>query len=93
MANRPGDAAPLPVELEAQDELGTIKSVHLIQPYEETFYREMIQPISAGKKVPWDRFLPLVPGGTSKYRDPVAGYRDTMPTEEEVERPAAEYYG
>ncbi len=64
-----GDAAPLPLAFEAQDELGTIKAVHLIDPYEETFYKEMVKPVSAGKKVPWDRFLPVVPGGTSRYRD------------------------
>ena len=69
VTGRDGDVLPLPVELEARDELGTIKSVHLIRPYEEIFYKEIIQPISTGKKVPWDRFLPLVPGGTSKYRD------------------------
>ncbi len=60
--------SPLPIALQDQDELGTIQSVHLIESYEETFRRQMIEPILAGKKVPWDRFLPVVPGGTSKYR-------------------------
>ncbi len=68
-ADGPADPVSPPVELEPKDQLGTIKSVHLIRPYEETFYKEMIQPTSTGKKVPWDRFLPVVPGGTSKYRD------------------------
>jgi pyruvate-ferredoxin/flavodoxin oxidoreductase len=63
------EVAPVPVALEEKDELGTIKSVHMIHSYEETFHKEIIQPISSGKKVPWDRFLPLVPAGTSKYRD------------------------
>src|SRR4030067_3250931 len=29
----------------------------------------MVKPILDGKKVPWDRFLPIVPAGTSRYRD------------------------
>ena len=29
----------------------------------------MVKPIMAGKKVPWDRFIPVVPSGTSQYKD------------------------
>ncbi len=62
-------AAGLPVVFDEGDELGTIKPIPLMENYEETFYKEMIKPISDGEKVPWDRFLPVVPAGTSKYRD------------------------
>jgi len=64
----PGSAG-LHTELTEKDELGTIKPPNLWGDYEELFHREMVQPISEGRKVPWDRFLPVVPGGTSKYRD------------------------
>lgn len=62
-------ASGLPVALSEKDELGTIKPVNLLDGYEEKFYQEMVKPVSAGIKVPWDRFLPIVPAGTSKYRD------------------------
>lgn len=64
----PGTAG-LPVVMSPKDELGTIKPMNLIDNYEELFYQQMVKPISEGKKVPWDRFLPLVPAGTSRYRD------------------------
>lgn len=64
----PGSAG-LHAELTEKDELGAIKPPNLWDNYEEHFHREMVQPISEGKKVPWDRFLPVVPAGTSKYRD------------------------
>ncbi|MDY0040160.1 MAG: thiamine pyrophosphate-dependent enzyme, partial [Desulforhabdus sp.] len=62
-------AAGLPVVLTDKDELGTIKPVNLTDHYEQRFYEEMVKPVSDGIKVPWDRFLPIVPAGTSKYRD------------------------
>lgn len=62
-------AAGLPVALTPKDELGVIKAVNLYEDYQDTFYREMVKPVSEGRKVPWDRFLPVVPGGTSRYRD------------------------
>ena len=62
-------SAGLPVVMTEKDQLGSIKPVNLIENYQETFYQEMVQPISEGKKVPWDRFLPVVPAGTSRYRD------------------------
>jgi len=62
-------AAGLPVVLTEKDELGTIKPVNLMDRYEQRFYDEMVKPVSDGVKVPWDRFLPIVPAGTSKYRD------------------------
>lgn len=62
-------AAGLPVVLTEKDELGTIKPVNLMNHYEEKFYEEMVKPVSGGIKVPWDRFLPIVPAGTSRYRD------------------------
>jgi pyruvate/2-oxoacid:ferredoxin oxidoreductase beta subunit/Pyruvate/2-oxoacid:ferredoxin oxidoreductase delta subunit len=52
-----------------KDELGAIKPVNLIERYEEKFVEAMVKPISEGRKVPWDQFLPVVPAGTSKYRD------------------------
>jgi len=64
----PGTAG-LPVGITDKDDLGAIKPVNLIENYQETFYNEMVKPISEGRKVPWDRFLPVVPAGTSKYRD------------------------
>jgi pyruvate-ferredoxin/flavodoxin oxidoreductase len=66
---QPFRAAGLPVVMKEKDELGTIKSVNLIENYREVFYEEMVKPISEGRKVPWDRFLPLVPAATSRYRD------------------------
>ncbi len=62
-------SAGLFAELTEKDELGTIKPPNLWDDYEKFFYKEMVQPISEGRKVPWDHFLPVVPGGTSKYRD------------------------
>jgi pyruvate-ferredoxin/flavodoxin oxidoreductase len=62
-------AAGLYTSLKAKDELGAIKPVNIMDRYRDTFYHDMVKPISEGKKVPWDRFLPVVPAGTSKYRD------------------------
>jgi pyruvate-ferredoxin/flavodoxin oxidoreductase len=62
-------AAGLRVELTEKDEMGSIKPVNLVPDYQEVFYQEMIKPTLEGKKVPWDRFLPIVPAGTSRYRD------------------------
>jgi pyruvate-ferredoxin/flavodoxin oxidoreductase len=62
-------AAGLPVVMTAKDEMGTIKPVNLIDNYRETFFEEMVKPITEGRKVPWDRYLPVVPAATSRYRD------------------------
>jgi len=62
-------AAGLRVVLSEKDDMGTIKPVNLMPDYQQTFYREMVEPILEGKKVPWDRFLPIVPAATSRYRD------------------------
>ncbi|MFZ0051479.1 MAG: 2-oxoacid:acceptor oxidoreductase family protein, partial [Desulfobaccales bacterium] len=62
-------AAGLRVELTEKDEMGSIKPVNLVPDYQEVFYQEMIKPTMEGKKVPWDRFLPIVPAGTSRFRD------------------------
>ncbi|MBM4272942.1 MAG: 4Fe-4S dicluster domain-containing protein [Deltaproteobacteria bacterium] len=62
-------AAGLRVHLSDKDELGTIKPVPLFEDYQETFRQEMVQPILEGQKVSWDRFLPVVPAATSRYRD------------------------
>ena len=62
-------AAGLPVVLTDKDQMGVIKPVNLIEDYQEVFYKDMIKPILEGKKVPWDHFLPIVPAGTSRYRD------------------------
>ncbi len=62
-------AAGLRVTLSEKDELGAIKPVNLIKDFQKVFYEEMVKPILEGKKVPWDRFLPIVPAGTSRYRD------------------------
>jgi pyruvate-ferredoxin/flavodoxin oxidoreductase len=62
-------SAGLHAELTEKDELGTIKPPNLWDDYEQFFHREMVQPVSEGRKVSWDRFLPVVPSGTSKYRD------------------------
>jgi pyruvate/2-oxoacid:ferredoxin oxidoreductase beta subunit/Pyruvate/2-oxoacid:ferredoxin oxidoreductase gamma subunit/Pyruvate/2-oxoacid:ferredoxin oxidoreductase delta subunit len=64
----PGSAG-LHAELTEKDQLGTIKPPNLWDDYESFFYQEMVKPVSEGRKVPWDHFLPVVPGGTSKYRD------------------------
>ncbi len=64
----PGTAG-LPVTLTEKDDLGTIKPVNLMENFQETFHRDMIKPIMEGKGVPWDRFIPVVPAGTSKYKD------------------------
>ena len=61
--------AGLRVTLTEKDELGTIKPINLMENYQEIFHRQMIEPILDGKKVPWDRFLPEVPPGTSRFRD------------------------
>uniref|UniRef100_A0A7C5EQ58 4Fe-4S dicluster domain-containing protein n=1 Tax=Desulfobacca acetoxidans TaxID=60893 RepID=A0A7C5EQ58_9BACT len=65
---KPGTAG-LPVTLTEKDELGTIKPFHLIPNYQEFFHKEMVAPLLEGKKVPWDRFLPVVPAATSRFRD------------------------
>lgn len=65
---RPGSAG-LPVQLREKDELGSIKPVHLIPNYQEIFYLEMVNPILEGRKVAWDKFLPVVPAATTRYRD------------------------
>ncbi len=62
-------AAGLPVAFEDSDELGAIKPIHLFANYKEHFYQEMVKPVAEGKRVPWDRFLPIVPAATSQYRD------------------------
>ncbi|MEJ2671485.1 MAG: 2-oxoacid:acceptor oxidoreductase family protein [Deltaproteobacteria bacterium] len=62
-------AAGLKVILTDKDQMGIIKSVNLTEDYQEVFYQDMIKPILDGKKVPWDHFLPIVPSGTSRYRD------------------------
>ncbi|OPX20222.1 MAG: hypothetical protein BZ151_04915 [Desulfobacca sp. 4484_104] len=62
-------AAGLVVTPSEKDELGTIKPVNLVEDYQGTFYQEMVKPISEGKQVPWNRFLPVVPAATSRYRD------------------------
>jgi len=62
-------AAGLPITFTEEDELGTIKSINVIENYQETFYREMVQPISEGKRISWDRFMPIVPAATTRYRD------------------------
>ena len=61
--------AGLPVLLSDKDQMGIIKPVNLTENYQEVFYQDMIKPILDGKKVPWDHFLPIVPAGTSRYRD------------------------
>ena len=61
--------AGLPVLLSEKDQMGIIKPVNLTENYQEVFYQDMIKPILDGKKVPWDHFLPIVPAGTSRYRD------------------------
>ncbi len=65
---KPG-AAGLPVVLTEKDNLGSIKPVNLIPDYQKVFYEAMVKPTLEGKKVPWDHFLPIVPAGTSRYRD------------------------
>jgi pyruvate-ferredoxin/flavodoxin oxidoreductase len=62
-------AAGLPVVLTDKDQMGIIRPVNLTENYQEVFYQDMIKPILDGKKVPWDHFLPIVPAGTSRYRD------------------------
>ncbi|MBU4231220.1 MAG: 2-oxoacid:acceptor oxidoreductase family protein [Proteobacteria bacterium] len=61
--------AGLPVVLSDKDQMGIIRPVNLTENYQEVFYQNMIKPILDGKKVPWDHFLPIVPAGTSRYRD------------------------
>jgi pyruvate-ferredoxin/flavodoxin oxidoreductase len=62
-------ASGLPVKMTEKDELGTIKPVNLMDNFQETFYQEMVEPIMEGKKVAWDHFIPVVPSGTSQYKD------------------------
>jgi pyruvate-ferredoxin/flavodoxin oxidoreductase len=62
-------ASGLPVILSDKDQMGIIKPVNMMENYQEVFYQDMIKPILEGKKVPWDHFLPIVPAGTSRYRD------------------------
>jgi pyruvate/2-oxoacid:ferredoxin oxidoreductase beta subunit/Pyruvate/2-oxoacid:ferredoxin oxidoreductase delta subunit len=62
-------AAGLPVSLTDKDEMGTIKPVNLRENYQQTFHEHILQPIVEGKKVPWDKFLSVVPAATSRYRD------------------------
>ena len=64
----PGTAG-LRTKLSAKDELGTIKPVNLMENYQESFYKDMVEPIMAGKKVSWDRFLPVVPAATTRFKD------------------------
>ncbi len=61
--------AGLPVAMTDKDELGTIKPVNLMEDFQETFRRDMVEPLMDGKKVPWDKFISVVPAGTSKYKD------------------------
>jgi pyruvate-ferredoxin/flavodoxin oxidoreductase len=61
--------AGLPVLLSEKDHMGIIKPVNLTENYQDVFYEDMVKPILDGKKVPWDHFLPIVPAGTSRYRD------------------------
>jgi pyruvate-ferredoxin/flavodoxin oxidoreductase len=65
---KPGTAG-LPFRFTEKDELGTIKPMPLMNNYQDVFYRRMVKPILDGKKVPWDRFLPVVPAATSRFRD------------------------
>lgn len=64
----PGTAG-LPTLMTEKDEKGTITPVNLIDQYENKFHETMVKPILEGRKVPWDHFLPVVPAGTSRYRD------------------------
>jgi pyruvate/2-oxoacid:ferredoxin oxidoreductase beta subunit/Pyruvate/2-oxoacid:ferredoxin oxidoreductase delta subunit len=66
---QPEQSAGLPAQLSEKDELGAIKPDNLVEEYQELFYEQMVKPICEGKKVPWDQFLPVVPAGTSQYRD------------------------
>ena len=61
--------AGLHYTLTEKDEMGVIKPVNRVDDYQALFHRRMVQPILEGKKVPWDRFLPIVPAATSRYRD------------------------
>ena len=62
-------AAGIPVALEKDDELGTIKPINIFDNYQEHFYKEMVKPIMEGQRIPWDRFLPIPPAATTRYRD------------------------
>jgi len=62
-------AAGLPVSLTRKDEMGTVKPVNLVEDYQGKFHEEIVQPIVEGKKVPWDKFMAVVPAATSRYRD------------------------
>jgi pyruvate-ferredoxin/flavodoxin oxidoreductase len=61
--------AGLPVVLTDKDQMGIIQPVNLTENYQEVFYQDMIKPTLNGKKVPWDHFMPIVPAGTSRFRD------------------------
>jgi len=62
-------AAGIPIAFEKDDELGTVKPINIFENYQEHFYNEMVKPISEGKRIPWDRFLPIPPAATTRYRD------------------------
>ena len=61
--------AGLRTKLSQKDELGTIKPVNLIENYQKQFDEDMVKPIMEGKNVSWDRFLPVVPSATTRFRD------------------------
>jgi len=61
--------AGLRSKLSQKDEMGTIKPVNLIEDYQKLFNEDMVKPILEGKNVSWDRFLPVVPSATSRFRD------------------------
>ncbi|MEJ5330824.1 MAG: 2-oxoacid:acceptor oxidoreductase family protein [Desulfobaccales bacterium] len=65
----PPGTAGLPFKFTEKDEMGTVKPVNLYPNYQEVFKKQMVEPILEGKKVPWDRFLPIVPAATSRFRD------------------------
>ncbi|MBW1739399.1 MAG: 2-oxoacid:acceptor oxidoreductase family protein, partial [Deltaproteobacteria bacterium] len=61
--------AGLRTKLSPKDEMGTIKPVNLIKNYQKQFEEDMVKPILEGKNVSWDRFLPVVPAATCRFRD------------------------
>lgn len=65
---KPGTAG-LRVKLSEKDQRGTVKPIHLIEDYQKQFQEDMVEPILEGKNVSWDRFLPVVPAATSRFRD------------------------
>ena len=58
-------AAGLPVTMTEKDEMGTIKPVNLIDDFQETFRREMVEPIMEGKK---GSLGPVYPGGAVRHQ-------------------------